>query len=196
MAKSPNKSPGAQVHARKMDSTRLREREMPALEAMTRTPAELNPSQQRRLAVTCEYIDKLLSDMENVLHSAGSQSPFPRYVADFSPAQASVIEDHIRRLRAQLLRVLAWQHMKPKAPDIPATRAVTTQLAFIEIAIEEMKPRYMRGYGAVPEDAAAELNDVVYELRSLVESTERYVRRRLGESDPADSAPADRGAVD
>jgi GTP-binding protein EngB required for normal cell division len=156
---------------------------MPALEPemkVTREPGELNHSQQRRLTVTCEYIDKMLSDMENVLHSAASQSPFPRYAVDLSPARARVIEDHIRRLRSQLLRVLAWQHMKPRLPDIPATRAVTTQLAFIDIAIEELKPSYMNGYGSVPEDAVAELNGVVYELRSLVESMERFVRQEIG----------------
>ena len=156
---------------------------MPALEPemkVTREPGELNHSQQRRLTVTCEYIDKMLSDMENVLHSAASQSPFPRYAVDLSPARARVIEDHIRRLRSQLLRVLAWQHMKPRLPDIPATRGRATQLAFIDIAIEEFKPSYMNGYGSVPEDAVAELNGVVYELRSLVESMERFVRQEIG----------------
>jgi hypothetical protein len=143
-------------------------------------PGELNNSQQRRLRVTCEYIDKMLNDMENVLHSAASQSPFPRYVVDLNPAQVRVIEDHIRRLRAQLLRALAWQHMKPNPPDIPATRAVTIGLTFIDIAIEELKPGYMYGYGAVPEDAVTELNGVVYELRSLVEGMERYVRQGIG----------------
>ena len=143
-------------------------------------PGELNNSQQRRLRVTCEYIDKMLNDMENVLHSTASQSPFPRYVVDLNPAQVRVIEDHIRRLRAQLLRALAWQHMKPNPPDIPATRAVTIGLTFIDIAIEELKPGYMYGYGAVPEDAVTELNGVVYELRSLVEGMERYVRQGIG----------------
>lgn len=156
---------------------------MPELEPelkAPREPGELNNSQQRHLRVSCEYIDKLLSDMEHVLHSAASSSPFPRYVADLTPAQARVIEDHIGRLRSQLLRALAWQHMEPDQPDIPATRAVTTKLAFIDIAIEELKPGYMRGYGTVSEDAIAELNGVVHELRSLVESTERYVRQEMG----------------
>ena len=156
---------------------------MPKLEPemkSTQEPGELNNSQQRRLRVTCEYIDKMLSGMENVLHSAASQSPFPRYVADLTLAQARVIEDHIRRLRSQLLRTLAWQHMKPNPPEIPATRAVTINLAFIDIAVEELKPGYMKGYGSVPEDAVAELNGIVYELRSLVENTERYVRQGIG----------------
>ena len=153
---------------------------MPAETKATHEPEGLNRAQQRRLTVTCEYIDKLLSDMENVLHSAASQSPFPRYIVDLSPARARVVEDYIRRLRTQLLQALAWQHMKPKPPDIPATHAVTTQLSFIDIAIEELKPTYMRGYGTVPEDAVAELNGVVHELRSLVESMERYVRQEPG----------------
>ena len=148
--------------------------------ATLRHPGELNDPQQRRLRVTCQYIDKLLSDIESVLHAATSKSPFPRYVVDITPAQSRVIEDHIHRLRSQLLRTLAWQHMEPSPPEIPAIRAVMTDLAFIDIAIEELKPSYLQGYGAVPEDAVDQLNGVVHELRSLVEGMERYVRQGLG----------------
>jgi GTP-binding protein EngB required for normal cell division len=140
----------------------------------------LNENQQRRLIITCQYIDKLLSDIEQVLHSATSPSPFPRHVADVTPAQARVIEDHIRRLRSQLLRALDWQHMKPEPPQIPITRSITVDLTFIDIAIEELKPSYMRGCGAVPEDAVDELNGVVHELRSLAGSMQRYLRQELG----------------
>ena len=144
-----------------------------------RFPGELNGPQQSRLRITCQYIDKLLSDIEHTLHQATSQSPFPRYIVDVAPAQARVIEDYIRRLRRQLLRALDWQHMKPKPPEIPATRAVLTALAFIDIAVEELRPSYMRGSGAVPEDAVSELNGVVHELRSLVEGMGRYLRQEL-----------------
>ena len=146
----------------------------------TRHPGELNETQQRRLIITCQYIDKMLSEIEQVLHSATSLSPFPRYVVDITPAQARVIEDHIRRLRSQLLRALDWQHMKPEPPEIPVTRSIKVDLTFIDIAIEELRPSYMRGCGAVPEDAVNELNGVVHELRSLAGSMERYLRQELG----------------
>ena len=146
----------------------------------TRYPGQLNEPQQRRLIVTCRYIDKLLSDIEQVLHTAASKSPFPRYSVDIAPAQARVIEDHICRLRSQLLHVLDWQHMKPEPPEIPVTRAITVSLTFIDIAIEELKPSYMRGCGAVPPDAIDELNGVVHELRSLAANMERYLRQELG----------------
>ncbi|HWA96004.1 MAG TPA: dynamin family protein [Terracidiphilus sp.] len=146
----------------------------------TRRPGELNEAQQRRLLITCQYIDKLLGNIENALHSPESRSPFLRYIVDISPAESRVLEDHIRRIRTQLLRALDWQRMKPEPPEIPLTRAVTTDLAFIDISIEELRPSYMRGSGAVPEDAIAELNGVVHELRTLAQSMNRYVRQELG----------------
>ena len=87
----------------------------------TRLPGELNDVQRRRLGATCKYIDGLLCDIEHALHSPESESPFPHYVVDVSPAQVRMIEDHIRRLRTQLMRTLDWQHMKPEPPEIPVS---------------------------------------------------------------------------
>jgi GTP-binding protein EngB required for normal cell division len=145
-----------------------------------RQPGEMNDHQQRRLNITCEYIDKLLSDTEHIIHCGESSSPFARYMVDITPAQARVIEDDIRRLRSQLLRALAWQRISPRRPDIPATRAILANLAFVDIAIEELKPSYMRGSGVLPGDAVEELNGIIYELRSVLQSMERYVRHDLG----------------
>lgn len=141
---------------------------------------ELNDAQRRRLSVTCSHIDKLLSEIEQILHETASKSPFPRHIVNVSPAQTRVLEDHIRRIREQLLRALAWQNIVPDPPEIPATRAALTHLAFIDIAIEELKPGYMRGSGSVPDNVAEELNGVVQELRSVAQSMERYMRQELG----------------
>jgi GTPase Era involved in 16S rRNA processing len=146
----------------------------------TQQHGELNDAQHRRLAITCSYIDKLLGEVEQILHEAASKSPFPRFIVDLTPAQTRVLEDHIRRIREQLLRALAWQNIAPDPPGIPATRAALTHLAFVDIAIEELKPSYMRGSGTVPNDVAEELNGVVHELRSVCQNMERYLRQELG----------------
>jgi hypothetical protein len=70
--------------------------------------------------------------------------------------------------------------MKPEPPEIPVTRSLLTDLGFVDIAIEELKPRYMRGCGTVPEDAVEGLNRVINELRSMAGSMERYLRQELG----------------
>jgi hypothetical protein len=145
-------------------------------------PGKLNEAQQRRLSITCKYIDSLLCDIEHALHSAASQSPFPRYVVDVTPEQALEIESHIRRLRSQLLRTLNWQRLKPEPPEIPVTRLISTDLAFVDIAIEELKPHHLRACGAVPAGAVDELNGAIHELRSLVKSMENYVRNLAGEN--------------
>ncbi len=142
--------------------------------------SQLNAAQQRRLGITCQYIDKLLGDVELILHEAASKSPFPRHVVNVTPAQTRVLEDYIGRIRERLIRALAWQGLHPDPPDIPATRAILSHLAFVDIAIEELKPNYMRGSGTVQENAAEELNGVVHELRSAVQAMERYVRQEFG----------------
>lgn len=144
-----------------------------------RHAGELNEHQKRRLRISCQYIDKLLSDISDILHATVSRSPFPRYIVDLTPAQIRVLEDYIARFRAQLVRAIAWQNMKPEPPDIPAAHAVLTNLSFVDIAAEELKPNYMKGFGPVPEDAVQELNGVVYELRSLVTGMERYLKQEL-----------------
>ena len=111
---------------------------------------KLNEAQQRRLYASCRYIDGLLCDLEQALHQADSLSPFPRYVVDLTPAEVSQLEEHIRLIRVQLLRTLAWQQIKPDSPEIPATRAALTSLTFIDIAIEELTPRQLRGCGPFP----------------------------------------------
>jgi hypothetical protein len=71
--------------------------------------------------------------------------------------------------------VLEGQNIEPESPSIPATRAIHSALTFIDIAVEELKPRYVRGYGEVPPVVAAELNGIVGELSALVQQLDCYV---------------------
>jgi len=143
-------------------------------------PESLNDAQARRLSVSCRYIDGLLSDVEGILNAAASKAAFPRYAPDISPAQRRTIEDYIARIRAQLARVLAGQGIPQEAPQIPSTRAVRAALGSIEIAVEELKPKYMRGYGPLPAAIATELNGIVGELEGLVSRMARFLAQGPG----------------
>jgi GTP-binding protein EngB required for normal cell division len=141
----------------------------------------LNPFQANRLRITCQYIDKLLSEIEEILNTTGSKAAFPRYIADILPAQRRTIEDYIARVRAQLIRILKGQDIARGKPFIPASRAVHVNLGAIDIAAEELRPKYMRGYGEVPESVATELNGIVGELAGLIQRFDRCVSGGLGE---------------
>jgi GTP-binding protein EngB required for normal cell division len=142
----------------------------------------LNSNHERRLTVTCRYIDKLLADMESMLSVSSSRLAFPQYIPDLTSAQRRVVQDYIGRIRAQLIRVLDGQNIEPPAADIPVGRSLHSTLTFVEIAVEELKPEYMRGYGQVPLQAAVELNGIAGELQGLVRQLDHYLMRGTGQN--------------
>ena len=141
----------------------------------------LNEFQASRLRVTCHYVDKLLGDIQAILNVPTSKAVFPRYAFDVAPAQRQTIEDYIARIRAQLVRVLDGQSIPREKPSVPASRAIHVVLGAIDIAVEELRPQYMRGYGDLPEGAVIELNGIVGELRSLVSKLDRYLTEGVGQ---------------
>ena len=135
----------------------------------------LNASQRQRLLITCKHIDKLLGDIEGTLNASASRTVFPSYVSDISPIQQQAIEDYIARIRAQLLQVLAGQSLAPEQPHISAAHSIRVNLTFIDIAIAELAPHYMRGYGPVSQQGAADLNGIVAELELAIRGLTQYV---------------------
>src|SRR5580658_3495193 len=112
-----------------------------------REPGHLNPSQQLHLLTSCQYADKLLSEIEATLLASQSKSPFPKFKPDLSPAQAKVVQDYIARMRAQLLRILDSQRVPIPAPHIGSVHSIRVTLGFVEIAFDECRPKRMAGYG-------------------------------------------------
>jgi GTP-binding protein EngB required for normal cell division len=147
-----------------------------------RTSNSLNPNHVRRLSVTCRYIDKLLAEMESALNVPASKVAFPQYTLDISPSQRRVIEDYIGRIRAQLIRVLDGQGVERPPADIPVSRSLHSHLTFVDIAAEELKPEYMRGYGEVLPEATVELNGISGEVQSLVRQLDEYLMRASSEN--------------
>ncbi len=135
----------------------------------------LNPGQRQHLLITCKHIDKLLGDIEETLNTAASRSVFPSYVGDITPVQRKTIEDYVARLRGRLLQVLAKHSLAPEEPHIAASHSIDVGLTFIEIAIAELDPHYMRGYGPVSKEGANDLHGVIAELQSAVKELHRYI---------------------
>ena len=89
-----------------------------------REPGHLNPSQRLHLPTSCQYADKLLSEIEATLAASLSRSAFPKFKPDISPAQAKVVQDYISGMRAQLLRILDSQGVPIPAPRIGSVLGV------------------------------------------------------------------------
>ena len=154
--------------------------------------SSLSDSQQRSLRNACKHMDGLVKDIEAALHPARTNSVFPKYINDIAPIQQKTIEEYLARFRAQLLCVLAGQTIEVEEPRIKASHAIHISLTFIEIAIEELSPGRMRGYGPVSEAGASDLKGVMQDLQSIVQELHRYV---LQSSAPAQSQPEEDSEV-
>ena len=140
----------------------------------------LNPSQRRHLLTSCQYADKLLSEIEAVLAASQSKSPFPKFKPDISPAQAKVVQDYIARMRAQVVRILESQETPIPAPMFGSVHSIRVTLNFVEIAFDEVRPQRMAGYGALDPDIATELSGLVDEMQGIASRLDCYLAQ--GES--------------
>ena len=134
---------------------------------------DLNESHRRRLLGNARYADRLLSDVEEILNASESKSPFPKYRPDVSLHQTRLIRSHIARFRDHLSRVIAAIGIESDGARFSSLHSIHVTLAFVRIAVQEMAPEHLRGYGDMSDGAASELRGVCTELEGLIDSLER-----------------------
>jgi GTP-binding protein EngB required for normal cell division len=135
--------------------------------------SDLNESHRRRLLANAQYADKLLSDVEEILNASESKSPFPKYRPDVSLHQARLIRSHIARFRDHLSRVLSAVGIEGGGARFGSLHSIRVTLTFVRIAVEEMAPEHLQGYGDLSGGAASELRGLCVELEGLIDSLER-----------------------
>ena len=92
-----------------------------------------------------------------------------------------MVEGYIARIRAQLIRVVDGQHIPREPPSTPAVRTIGFLLVSVDIAIEELKPRYMQGFGDISPALATDLEGIAGELHGLVTRLDRYLAEGSGQ---------------
>lgn len=165
---SPESSPGLPQRGRRKGNHGVSNRNL------------LNDAQQRRLLASAKYADELLSEIEAILTAAESKSAFPKYRPDLTLHQARLIRSHIARFRNHLTRVLAAVGVHHQGPAFGSLHSVRVTLTLIRVAVQEMAPEYLRGYGELREEAVAELRGLSAELQGLLDTLDRGLA--LGES--------------
>lgn len=154
----------------------------------SRAVPSLNHAQQRNLHNACRHMDSLLKDIEIALDTRKTNSVFPKYIHDVCPEERKTIELHLARFRAQLMAVLSNQSIEVEPPRVTASHAIHTSLTFIEIAIEELSPKRMGGYGPLSTAGASDLEQIMANLMATAQELHGYVlNNRRPEQSPASS---------
>jgi len=135
----------------------------------------MNENHQRHLLATFQYVDNLLSEADRILVSAGSSSTFQEYSQDSTPVQRKVTHDYILRVRETMRRILDELKIPPKPPVSGALWAARNHTAFADIAVTEIEPEHMLGYGKLSNEDQRMLDRIVAELNSVLNRLNAYL---------------------
>jgi GTP-binding protein EngB required for normal cell division len=135
----------------------------------------LNENHQLRLRVTFQHIDSLLTEVEQVLGDSASESPFNRYRGDTTPMQQKVAHDYVLRIRAAMARIMTEERISFAKPCCDRLRAANTALVYAAIAVDELDPERLRGYGQISDAGENLLEAIGTELHSVIGKLQNYL---------------------
>ena len=141
----------------------------------------LSDNQKRHLLYTLEHVDHVLSDALQALTAVETSSPFQRCLSDSLPVQRKVIADYVARLRGMMVRILEGQGIAIPKPQVSSLWSFQTTLLSAKIAVEELAPKYMRGYGDMPDEVAHELDVLTTQLMDVLDRMSGYLARGAGQ---------------
>lgn len=139
------------------------------------TTSGLDELHKRQLLLTFAHVDQLLAQALRDLDPSQAQSPFSRIVADAVPVQQQVIMDYAARLRRRMQAMLERQHIAPREHHVSAIWSARTAVTMAEVALDELRPQRLRGYGELSVEAAAEVNAMIGELYDLLSRLNTYL---------------------
>jgi GTP-binding protein EngB required for normal cell division len=139
-----------------------------------------NDNHTRTLRCRFEYVDGLLDEAVRLLDGTRSNSPFSPHVPDAAPVQRKVVADYAQRVRDEMRQFMQSHGIDLPRPHVSSIWAARTTISSAEVAIEELKPKYMRGYGELSEQAARELDALVSRLEDLLRRMESFLAQGAG----------------
>ena len=125
--------------------------------------AELGEFHRRRILVTFQHIEKLLHQSLSVL--ARAQSDMQRNLHDISPSKRIQIENQIKLIRGRMHKFLERSRIDLPVSSKPSSWILKTNMTSIEIALDDLYPQKMKGYGEMDSAVSAELTQTLDEIR-------------------------------
>src|ERR1700691_1695747 len=126
----------------------------------------MNDNHRRHLFHTVQHMDELLLEAEQIMATAGSDSPFQKYSQDTTPIQRRVTHDYISRVRQVFRRIIEELTIPPAQPICGALWGARCSVDFAVIDVAQMDARSMLGYGELSDDDVRTLERIVAELNA------------------------------
>ncbi|MBX3023777.1 dynamin family protein [bacterium] len=163
---------------------------------MDRRAVELNDNHRRVLMSGLTHLDDRLAAVATIASAATAGAPFSPYVADLAPAEVHLLHDYLGEIRSRMSAMVADLGLAPAHGVIPTSRAVEVTLLGAEIELGEIGVETLRGYGPLPAESAALVEQTRTNLCRLLQRLREVVARRTAEDLGQRIAHLDQGVVD
>lgn len=131
---------------------------------------ELGPGVRRALASHFVYLDELLGKMQVACGVTEDSRLFHGYELDVPSTRLTEVLEGIARIRQSLESFSTSWGLDLPAQPVFSSHALKVGLQFLDIALDEMSPRTLSGYGASSQEFASD-------YRSHQESLRRELHR-------------------
>jgi GTP-binding protein EngB required for normal cell division len=139
-----------------------------------------NPSQSRSIAVSFQCIHGRLADIEAMLVRSEVASQFSEYTPDLSPTEQRILRDYFGQVRAAMLALLQDCGIPLGVQRRSLRWGVQVHLGMIGVALADLGPRSLEGYGALGESAWDRAVRIRQELDRLVDRVYTFLARHRG----------------
>ncbi len=132
----------------------------------------LNTNHKSGLLSTFQTVDESLVRAVELLNSFREQSPFSSLVHDGTAVQIRAAAEHVAHIRQAMLKALQAFDIPLSEPRRSSVWAARMSVLSAAVAVEELQPKYLRGYGALLAADAEAVAAHVGEIQSMLERFE------------------------
>ncbi len=129
----------------------------------------LNPLHKNALLSTFLHIESRLNEMEPMLAQSKRPSPLDERIHDLSPTEAKVVEDYFARIRSTMVTCLEKHGIPIEVHRVGLRWALQTSLITLSVAVAEVSPDRLRGYGELDDAGRKEILSIQQELDRLLD---------------------------
>ncbi|HEX4144842.1 MAG TPA: dynamin family protein [Pirellulales bacterium] len=139
-----------------------------------------SPLQQKSLLSGCESLSQRVADLEARLTEADRSGQLSRTVSDLAPVERRILLDYFSGFRQELLRALTENGIAIGAPRISLRWALQTGLVGMHVAVDDLGPSSLRGYGELTPAGQLAAERLQQHLSRIIDQAYRLLAQRSG----------------
>jgi GTP-binding protein EngB required for normal cell division len=141
----------------------------------------MNEYQKHSIRAGLLDVHRRMAEFEAAIAQSAIPTPFSPYVNDLSPTESKVVQDYFTRIRTTMLACLQEAGIPLETRRTSLRWTLQVGMTFLHVAVAEMAPERLRGYGPLDEADARAIVKIQQDLYRLLDRVSVYLRQGLGQ---------------